>query len=86
MRTLISPMRSRPCFSASQRARSPRELLLLVGDLLPDLGEPLLRGLVGLLRDRQLLHPEPVDLALEHVDLHGATSRSPCAAATRTRP
>ena len=46
------------------------ELLLPVGEVLLQAGQPLARGLVGLGLEVQLLHLQPVDLTPELVDLH----------------
>ena len=47
------------------------QLLLLVGEVAAQLLQPLRGGRVGLVLERQLLHPQPVDGALELVDLDG---------------
>ena len=49
-----------------------RELLGLLGEVGPQPLEPLGGRLVGLLREVQLLHAQPVDRAPEHVDLDRA--------------
>ena len=53
-----------PCAQAA-------ELLVLVGDLGADLLQSLLGGLVGLLGDGELLHPQTVNLTLQDIDLDG---------------
>ena len=58
----------------------PAQLLLAVGEVGAQRGQPLQRCLVGLLLERELLHLQPVDLAPELVDLLRATTRSPSAA------
>ena len=52
--------------------RQGGELLRLLGEVGPQALEPLGRRLVGLLREVQLLHAQPVDRAPEDVDLDGA--------------
>src|SRR5690606_19318645 len=47
------------------------QLLLLVGEVAAQPLQALERGGVGLLADGQFLHPQPVDGALEFVDLDG---------------
>ena len=47
------------------------QLLLAVGEVGAQHGQPLDRGVVALLGERELLHLEPVDLAAELVDLLG---------------
>lgn len=54
----------------------PAQLLFLVGKIAPQLLKPLLARRVGLLAEGELLHLQPVDGALEFVDLDGEESIS----------
>ena len=47
----------------------PAQLLLAVGEVGAQVGQPLLRGVVALLLERELLHLQPLHLAPELVDL-----------------
>ena len=52
------------------RGAQAEQLLIFVRDLGTDALQPILGGVVRLLGNRHLLHPQAIDLALEYVDLH----------------
>ena len=72
MRSLISPTALRRLLLALPPLLEGAQGLLLVGELDPQLGEPVAAGVVGLLVEVQLLHAQAVDGAAQLVDLDGA--------------